>query len=159
MYDQFLSDPWFEHSSYDIVFSVLLYPQNLQGTPLLTYTFFIRTSMYFLKWEAIWNDLKPSKTTLNFPGTTWIKPGNNWHHLKPARKYPISSEISHITNFLQEFGTHMVEHSLQKKRNSANRMHLFKVFRRQTIDIIYFINVVPVTLLLVALSLSVPNPD
>ena len=53
----------------------------------------------------------------------------------------------------------MVEHSLQKKRNSANRMHLFKVFRRQTIDIIYFINVVPVTLLLVALSLSVPNPD
>ena len=51
----------------------------------------------------------------------------------------------------------MAEHSLQKKRNSANRIHLFKVLRRQTIDIIYFINVVPVSLLLVALSLSVPN--
>ena len=32
-------------------------------------------------------------------------------------------------NFLQELGTHMVEHGLQ---NSANRMYLFKVLRRQT---------------------------
>ena len=49
---------------------------------------------------------------------------------------------NHI-NFLQEFETYMVE-----QRDSATRMYLFKVLRRQAIDIINIINAVPVPILL-----------
>ena len=49
--------------------------------------------MYLLKGRVT---QKPSKTTWKHLGTIWNKPENNWNYMKPAKKQPISSEMSHI---------------------------------------------------------------
>ena len=75
LYNLFLSEPWF----FSIAVLILL-TSSLVPTEFLGYTpanFFIRMSIYLLKWETIWNDLKPSKINWNYLGTIWNKPRNN----------------------------------------------------------------------------------
>ena len=87
--------------------------------------------------------LKPSKTIWNHPGITWNKPGNNRYPLKPAISHKFSSRIWNTVVELRD----------TELRDSANRMYLFKVLRRQITGIINIINVVAMSFLLLTLIL------
>ena len=146
-------------------------PTEFQGTPLLTYTYFIRTSMFFLKrgtTRKTWDYPKPPETVQELSETsqkttdiTWTKPGNNRYPLKQAISYEFPSRVFNTYGWIQFI----------EWKKSTNRMYLFKPWtpqshvvktandvvstlkrrvstaKRQKINIVEIINVVSMSLL------------
>ena len=86
-----------------------------------------------------------------------LKRGTTWNHLKAPKTFQQLSESSEETTDItwNQPGTYLrISNAygwtkFTEQNDSANRMYLLKVLRRQTIDIINIINVVPVSLLLI----------
>ena len=138
---------------------------EFQGTLLLTYTYFIRTSMFLLKrgtTRKTWDYPKPPETVQELSETsqkttdiTWTKPGNNRYPLKQAISYKFPSKVFNTYGWIQfiewKKSTNLEPRShtsFQPRYDvvSTLKRHV-STAKRQKINIVEIINVVSMSLL------------